>query len=221
MADVDWGAVERSMIATLVKRARDGDTAAARKVLDYIERQRGADAPRDTAELESSNDPGDIARRLTADGLSAQQIAERLGVSVRTVYRWRGEGPRAKPAERPPQVVRGGAESAANPVEFWAARLDSASAARASAMAQGHTSAAAQWERLAYEARANLDEATKTHAQEQERAERAAVRDPVELARRLLVQLPKLLEVADDVAIADQVASEIRRWRAVKAEGGA
>lgn len=42
MSAPDWGAVERAMVATLVKKARDGDTAAARRVLDYIERQRGA-----------------------------------------------------------------------------------------------------------------------------------------------------------------------------------
>ncbi len=165
---------------------------------------------------------------MTTHARGYKAAARHFGLPVDTVKTWgrdvtRAPAPARDPAPPPPppRAEPPSDLTAVDEVTYWRDRMRVALAAVGVALAAGHAGVAKDWERLAAEHRERLDVALKTHAQEQERAERAAVRDPVELARRLLVQLPKLLEVADDVAIADQVAGEIRRWRAVKAEGGA
>lgn len=160
---------------------------------------------------------------MTTHARGYKAAARHFGLPVDTVKTWGREVPRAPAPARdpapppPPPAELPDDLTSVDEVTYWRDRMRVALAAVGVALAAGHAGVAKDWERLAAEHRERLDVALKAHAQEQERAERAAVRDPVELARRLLVQLPKLLEVADDVSLAEEVLASIWRWLTVKA----
>jgi hypothetical protein len=166
---------------------------------------------------------------MTTHARGYKAAARHFGLPVDTVKTWGRTIPRAPapardvarppppppPAEDPPDDL-----TAVDEVTYWRNRMRVALDAVGVALEARHAGVAKDWERLAAEHRERLDLALRAHRQDQERAERAAVRDPVELARRLLAQVPKLLEVADDVALAEEVLGAVQRWLAVKAEGG-
>jgi hypothetical protein len=170
---------------------------------------------------------------MAATGRGYKAAARHFGIPVDTVKTW-GRSPTAKPSrapaparEAPPPVPVPAVEeppadlTSADAVTYWRDRLRVALQAVGVALAAGHAGVAKDWERIAADHRLRLDEALKAHRQDVERAERAAVRDPRELACRLLIELPKVLEVIDDLALMDDALAEIQRMRAIKAEGGA
>jgi hypothetical protein len=170
---------------------------------------------------------------MAATGRGYKAAARHFGLPVDTVKTW-GRSPSAKPSrahaparEAVPPVPAPAVEeppadlTSADAVTYWRDRLRVALQAVGVALGAGHAGVAKDWERIAADHRERLDEALKAHRQDMERAERAAVRDPRELALRLLPELPKLLEVADDLNLAAEALAGVQRWMAVKAEGGA
>jgi len=103
--------------------------------------------------------------------------------------------------------------SVMHPIPFWSGRVDSAMDAAAVALSRGHANAAATWEKMGYAAREKLDESRRADEARRRREEAAAVRDPVELAARLVRRMPSLLRIVDDVAVADAVIEEIAAWK--------
>ncbi len=148
-------------------------------------------------------------------GISSNEIAEELGVSSRSVKRWRKEWKadrRGVEVPRAPAPARKGNPQEAQPrkppppdeaedaVSYWRRKESESSATAQLAKGKGRESAAAQWERIAHVCRMEYQKALLSHAEEQDRKARSLQRDPRELARRVLRQLPVLLRACPEMA---------------------
>lgn len=176
----------------------------------------------------------EILAWMASTGRGYKAAAKHFGESADTIKSW-GRPPKVaasraparprthEPEPPPPAEEDGPADidlTAADAVTYWRDRLTVALRAVRVALEAKHAGVAKDWERIAAEHRGRLDLALSAHRTIMERAERAAVRDPRELARRAIAGLPRLLEVADDRTLADEVIAAVQRWQAAKAAGG-
>ena len=160
------------------------------------------------------------AEALFAEGgWSAKQIAEQVGVSDRTVKRWRkdwkaaGNKPggsraparapahKAEPAEPLPRPEKPtGPEIYDDPVLYWKGQVRLAQQRGEQAIKARQTSASAQWARIEHFAAQELGKAMQSRAEEEDRKRRSLDRDPVDLLRRVIKLIPTLLRAAPDMA---------------------
>lgn len=197
------GRLEQVALAGLAKKSAAGDTAAARALLTQVETLRARSDP--------ERQPGAHASALEmfASAMSSTQIAAQIGVSPRTVKRWRakwkadgGQPQRDVNREPPAKQARApsGPSGDQDPVEYWRSQEINASQASLDAIELKHSNAAAVWTRIAHDCRKHLDSAKKEHAAAEARKARSLQRDPEAIARRVLRALPFLLRTVPDMA---------------------
>lgn len=164
---------------------------------------------------------------MQSEGAGYRRASKQFKIPAPTIKMWRraAEGKRPDPVSRaraqarakPPKEPKGEA-SQLKTVEFYEWRVDSVSESIQDAKNRGHTGSAAQFERILHSARKELDDARKKAAASARVAEQRKVRDPSELARRMLDSLPKLLQLAGAGEMADETRAALRRslveiWR--------
>ena len=166
------------------------------------------------------------SRPLPSNTAEAQRAKRRARAQAQA----RAPSPPGAPANEPDDLEKAqeaarqafadpDALSLMGPVDYWRSRLVAAARVAELAVRLNHTGSARDWERMAHQARGELDGALSASLAQEEDRRRRELRDPTELARSLLSRLPQVLSVAADDDLARETIAKIKEW--MKARGKA